>query len=70
MGFVQVGTANGVVARERVIIEIQLIKADGTIVSPWFFETAVITPVQLGVMQLRLSGNAMRNVDNGFLTGP
>jgi len=61
MGFVHVGTANGVVPRERVMIEIQLIKADGTIVSPWLLETAVITPVQQGVPQLRLSGNAMRN---------
>ena len=54
-------TANGNVFRERIQIEMQLIRADGTRVSPWFQEWAVITPVQLGGLQYRLSGNAMRN---------
>jgi hypothetical protein len=60
IGFVPVSTANGIVARERIIIEIQLMKANGTIASPWFRESALITPLQLG-LQYRLSGNAMRN---------
>lgn len=60
MGVIPVATANGVVAREWIMIEIQLIKANGTIASPWFRESALITPVQPGP-QYRLSGTAMRN---------
>jgi len=36
----------------------QIIKADGTAVTPWFRETAVITPLEASY---RLSRNAMRN---------
>jgi len=61
LGFIPVLTAGGYVAREQIIIEIQLMKANGTIVSPWFREWALITPIQLGVPQYRLSGSAMRN---------
>ncbi|KAK9489934.1 hypothetical protein V1508DRAFT_426405 [Lipomyces doorenjongii] len=38
----------------------QITKADGTAVSPWFEEVAVITASQPGVPQPRLSGNEMR----------
>jgi hypothetical protein len=59
--YAQVVTANGVVARERIVIEMQLVGADGTIASPWFSEWALITPIQPGVLQYRLSGIAMCN---------
>lgn len=61
VGFVSVGTANGVMHREQIQIEIQLISANGTAVSPWFREWALVTPFQPGGTQCRLSGNAMRN---------
>ena len=35
--------------------------ADGTAISPWFREVAIIKPVLPGVPDFRLSGNAMRN---------
>ena len=35
--------------------------ADGTAISPWFREVALIKTVLPGVPSLRLSGNAMRN---------
>jgi hypothetical protein len=59
-GMFPIGTANGVAFRSKIIIEMQIVKADGTIVTPWFREDAVITPLQQGI-QHRLSGNAMRN---------
>jgi len=37
----------------------QILKADGTAVTPWFTEVAVMTPFQPG--QYRLSGSAMRD---------
>ena len=55
-----IGTANGVAFRSQIIIEMQIIKADGTTITPWFREIAVVTPLQQG-LQYRLSGNAMRN---------
>ncbi|KAK9259783.1 hypothetical protein V1519DRAFT_432105 [Lipomyces tetrasporus] len=54
-------TASGGIFRERIVLEMQIIKADGTAVSPWFEEIAVITTAQPGFPQPRLSGNAMRN---------
>src|SRR5271170_1886401 len=60
LAMIPIGTANGVVPRSRVVIEMQIIKADGTAVTPWFRETAVVTPLQPGV-QYRLSGSAMRD---------
>ena len=60
LGTFSVFTAGGVVYRERVVIEMQIIKADGTPVTPWFRETAVVAPVQQGT-QYRLSGSAMRD---------
>lgn len=56
-----VTTANGVVDRERITIEIQLLMADGTAISPWFRELAIIKPILPGASDYRLSGNAMRN---------
>jgi hypothetical protein len=38
-----IGTVNGVALRERVIIEMQIIKVDRTAVIPWFRETAAVT---------------------------
>ncbi|KAK9428574.1 hypothetical protein V1505DRAFT_204578 [Lipomyces doorenjongii] len=52
-------TASGGIYRERIVLEMQITKADGTAVSPWFEEIAVITASQPGVPQSRLSGNAM-----------
>lgn len=60
-GITTVVTANGVVNRERITIEIQLLMADGTAISPWFRELALIKHVLPGVPAFRLSGNAMRD---------
>jgi hypothetical protein len=59
LGVKNIGTGNGVVRRRRIIIETQIVKADGTAITPWFREDAVILP-QSG-LQYRLSGSAMRN---------
>jgi len=58
---ISVNTAGGLVLRQRITLEVQLLKADGSAVSPWIQEVGVITPVQQGTQQYRLSGNAMRN---------
>ncbi len=60
-GVVGVATPNGVMFREQIMIEIQLMSANGTLISPWFQENALVTPVQPAGTQCRLSGNAMRN---------
>src|SRR5271163_1385 len=60
LGMFAITTANGDAFRNRIMIEMQIIKADGTAITPWFWEVAVDTPLQSG-MQWRLSGNAMRN---------
>ncbi len=60
LGPLCIGTASGVVNLEVIVIEMEIIKADGTAITPWFRENAVITPLQAGI-QDRLSGNAMRN---------
>ena len=60
LGPLCIETANGVVFQEVIVIEMQIVKADGTAITPWFSENAVITPLQAGI-QDRLSGNAMRN---------
>ncbi|KAI9771845.1 MAG: hypothetical protein M1840_001615 [Geoglossum simile] len=54
-------TANGVVVRQQIYIEVQVCRVDGTAASPWFPELAVITPVSPGVEQTRLSGEHIRN---------
>ena len=59
LGMYPVGTANGVVCR-KIVIEMRILKADGTTITPWFRETVVVTPLQPGI-QYRLSGSAVRN---------
>jgi hypothetical protein len=61
LGIFTIGTANGDAFRNRVMIEMQIVKADGTAITPWFREVAVVTPLQPG-LQYRLSGNAMRTL--------
>ncbi|KAK9319578.1 hypothetical protein V1517DRAFT_348948 [Lipomyces orientalis] len=61
LGPIFMSTASGGIYRKQIFIEMQISRADGTAVSPWFAEIAVITPAQPGVPQYRLSGNAMRN---------
>ena len=60
LGPVDIGTVNGVISRKRLVIEIQILKADGTTITPWFRENAAITIPQPGI-QYRLSGKAMRD---------
>ena len=52
-------TANGVVTRQRIMIEMQLKKPDWTPASDWFVERGVITP--FGPTQIRLSGLELRS---------
>ena len=54
-------TASGVVVRQQIYIEVQLSRVDGTAASPWFAESAIITPITPGVEQTRLSGGRIRN---------
>jgi len=60
LGTLSIATAGGVVYREKIVIEMQITKADGTAITPWFRESAVVTPLQSGI-QHRLSGNVMRD---------
>ncbi|KAK9326561.1 hypothetical protein V1520DRAFT_329899 [Lipomyces starkeyi] len=46
---------------DLIILEMQITEADGTAISSWFEEVAVITVPEPGAPQCRLSGNAMRN---------
>jgi hypothetical protein len=50
-------TANGIVQRESLTIEIQLRRADTTAASRWIREVAIIVPQQVN----RLSGGRIRN---------
>jgi hypothetical protein len=59
-GTTELRTANGVIRRRRIVIETQIITEDGTTITPWFTQNAVILPLQSGV-QYRLSGRAIRN---------
>ncbi|ODQ70281.1 hypothetical protein LIPSTDRAFT_74529 [Lipomyces starkeyi NRRL Y-11557] len=54
-------TASGGIYRQQIILEMQITEADGTAISSWFEEVAVITVPEPGAPQCRLSGNAMRN---------
>jgi len=56
----EINTAGGRVLRMVSRIEMQVIKADGTAVTEWFEERAVITPL-MGGMRYRLSGNVIRD---------
>lgn len=46
-------------AREQILIEIQIFSPQGEILTHWFVDVAVITPDQPGLT--RLSGNGMRH---------
>jgi len=61
VGLNPVFTAGGIVQRRMILIQMQILQANGDEVSPWFEEKAVITPVLPGATQCRLSGNEMRN---------
>ncbi|PLN83983.1 hypothetical protein BDW42DRAFT_191967 [Aspergillus taichungensis] len=58
-GQVPLTTASGIIFREQIVIELQIVDSQGEEISPWFAEVAVIIPEELGVV--RLSGGAMRN---------
>jgi hypothetical protein len=68
VGMLSIGTANRPIFRMRTEIEMQITKADGTAITPWFMEVAAITPLQSGI-QYRLSGSAMRD-HLFFVTAP
>lgn len=52
-------TANGIATRTEIDIEMQIVKVDGTAITDWFGERAIITPPT--ETRARLSGSAMRN---------
>ena len=62
MGDVVVATANGVCLRDRILVEMQLLRADYSPFTSWFVESAVVVPNVLGQDQMRLSGNGMRQI--------
>jgi hypothetical protein len=59
-GITELDTAGGVIRRRRIVIETQIMRADGTAITPWFRQNAVVLPLQSGI-QYRLSGRAIRN---------
>ena len=59
-GVTNLRTAGGVMRRRRIVIETQVIKADGTAITPWFRQDAVVLPRPSGI-QYRLSGRAIRD---------
>ena len=59
-GTADITTGNGGIRRRVIVIETQITKADGTAITPWFTEDAMILPLQSGV-QYRLSGSETRN---------
>jgi hypothetical protein len=59
-GVTDLRTTNGVIRRRRIMIETQIIMEDGTAITPWFIQPAVVLPLQSGV-QYRLSGRAIRD---------
>jgi hypothetical protein len=40
-----IGMANGDAFRNKVIIEMEIVKVDRTAITPWFREVAVVTPL-------------------------
>lgn len=62
MGDITVATANGVCTRARVMVEMQLLRADQSPFTGWFLESAVVIPTVFGQNQMRLSGNGMRQI--------
>ncbi|KAF1812634.1 hypothetical protein P152DRAFT_458451 [Eremomyces bilateralis CBS 781.70] len=59
LGAYPIETANGIAYWQQIMIEMQIIKLDGTSITGWFEEVAAIFP-GTGA-QYRLSGDAMRN---------
>ena len=62
MGDIAVATANGVCTRARIMVEMQLLRADHSPFTSWFVELAVVILTVLGQNQMRLSGNGMRQI--------
>jgi hypothetical protein len=59
IGMGRINTPNGVMFRERILIQIKLVDSSGAELTRWFVDTAAITPNMPGL--LRLSGIAMRH---------
>ncbi|KAF1812608.1 hypothetical protein P152DRAFT_344026 [Eremomyces bilateralis CBS 781.70] len=53
LGFLPVSTANGIVFGEQILIEMQIMRADGRIVSPWFVEYAAVTTWSYAISAVR-----------------
>ena len=47
-GTADLDTANGTIRRRRIVIETQIIKADGTVITPWFRQLAVGSSSSVG----------------------
>src|SRR4051794_3078621 len=54
-GVIDVRTANGTMRRRVIVIEVQITKADGMAITPWFRQNAIVLRLQSGI-QYRLSG--------------
>jgi hypothetical protein len=59
MGQVYIETANGIVARQGIVVEMQLRKINWERASDWFVENGVIVP--FGPNITRLSGSGVRS---------
>lgn len=53
-------TADGICYRDKVLLEIQLVKLDRSSLTRWFVESAIVSPLTLPIP--RLSGAGMRKV--------
>lgn len=62
MGDIVVNTANGACTRAKIMVEMQLLRADHSPFTSWFAEPAVVIPNVFGQNQMRLSGNGMRQL--------
>jgi hypothetical protein len=60
LAIMNVATPGGSILRQPIIIEVQLVCRDGSPLSHWIEEVGIITPVQPGTIQYRLSGASMR----------
>ena len=58
VGQAPINTANGIVLRDKMKMEMKIVSVAGQELTPWFIEDAIVQPVVSG--SLRLSGNAMR----------
>lgn len=57
---INVATAGAPVMRQLITVEVHLVRADGSAVSPWIQEVGAITPVLQVPMQYALAGRAIR----------